>query len=93
MTRLAKRMLSESPTETVEVITPAEAKRLILSAPSTNRIRPSTLAWWIKAIEEGVIPSGSPIRIDWNDRLKDGWHRLLAVIFTGKTTSFPVLRG
>lgn len=93
MNQLARRLLSKGPIEKIEQFTPAEAKRLILTAPNTNRIRPATLAWWMKAIESDEVPASPPLRIDYNDQLKDGWHRLLAVVFTGRNASLPVLRG
>ncbi len=79
----------------LEKIGPAEAQDLLDKHNPRNRTwSPKTFSKYVRAIEANDWQFvGDPIRIDVDGNLIDGQHRLRAVVETGATLEFVVIRG
>jgi hypothetical protein len=82
-------------TVTMEKIGPIEAQDLLDNHNPRNRtLTPKTLGKYMRAIEAGDWPFvGDPIRLDVDGNLIDGQHRLRAIVETGATLEFLIIRG
>jgi hypothetical protein len=80
---------------TVEMIGPETAQTLLVDHNPKNRtISPKTVDKYVRAIEAEDWPFvGDPIRFDTGGNLIDGQHRMLALVQTGATIEFLVVRG
>lgn len=91
---MATRQQKQEVTATVETITPALAQDLL----STNTKNRKTRVRTIKAYARDMVAgnwkmSGEPIKIDTAGNLRDGQHRLAAVIESGVSVPMLVVRG
>lgn len=78
-----------------EIITPEQAQAILDETNDINRrIRPPHVASLARDMANSDWhEAGDPIRFDSNGRLIDGQHRLSAVVLSGKTQRFLVMRG
>lgn len=81
---------------TVELVlvTPEIAKNYLRFNPKNRVISEKNLLLLSKEMIEGVfLENGESIVFDKNSELKDGQHRLLAIIKSGKSYFIPIVRG
>ncbi|MEJ7763905.1 MAG: hypothetical protein WKF86_00250 [Acidimicrobiales bacterium] len=80
-------------TTTNVVIDPATAKRWL--ADNTNRrLRPAIVSRYARDMAAGRWKmTGEAIKFDWNGTLRDGQHRLSAIVQSRVTLVVPVVRG
>jgi hypothetical protein len=77
-----------------ELITPDVAEELLKLNDNNRNPRPDRINKYARAIDLGDWGlTGQPIIIDWNGKLMDGQHRLMAVVQTGTSVSILVVRG
>lgn len=79
----------------VEEITPDQATQLIISSEGNRTLRESHIRNLKDEMASGRWrpQGGSPIKIDYNGVLRDGHHRLTAVVDYGAPVLVHVLRG
>jgi hypothetical protein len=81
-------------TACIENITPAKARAYLATNTSNRKIRPRTVATYARDMEHGKWSiTGEAIKFDTEDVLRDGQHRLAAVIEAGVTVPMLVVRG
>lgn len=77
-----------------ELITPDVAEELLKLNDNNRNPRPDRINKYARAIDLGDWGlTGQPIIIDWNGKLMDGQHRLMAVVQTGTSVWILVVRG
>jgi hypothetical protein len=75
-------------------VSPAVAQRWLSMNLNNRALRPTHVEALARDMREGRwLYNGDPIRFDKNGDLIDGQHRLHAVILSGKTIDFLVVRG
>ena len=79
----------------IEEITPDEATQLIISSEGNRTLRETHIRNLMSEMKAGRWrpQGGSPIKIDYNGVLRDGHHRLTAVVDYGKPVLMHILRG
>lgn len=81
-------------TSSVEVITPAEAKKHLTKRVNQRPIKPAKIKLYTKLMNEGKWGMGdSNICFDVHGNLLNGQNRLLALVEHGKPIAFTVARG
>jgi hypothetical protein len=84
---------SAGTTITVEKIGPPEAQTLLAKNFSNRRIRASRIAMYADMMTRGQwLLTGEPIIVRADGSLVNGQHRLLAIIQSGTTQEFAVVR-
>ena len=80
-------------TTTNVIIDPVTAKRWL--ADNTNRrLRPQLVKKYAHDMAAGRWKmTGEAVKFDWNGVLRDGQHRLSAIVLAGATIVIPVVRG
>lgn len=82
------------PSVTVETITPEVAEEMLKDNKGNRKPRPTVWKRYARDMVDGNWSiDSSMIIFDWNGRLIDGQHRLLAVIDSGVTIECVVRRG
>lgn len=78
----------------IETITPAKAQEYLTHNDSNRRVRPGRVAQYAEAMRRGLWHlTGDAITFDWNGRLSQGQHRLLACIEADTSFVTAVVRG
>lgn len=81
-------------TATVERITPNKAQELLSTNTSNRKMRTRTIKAYARDMAAGKWQmSGEPIKVDTAGNLRDGQHRLAAVIEANVTVPMLVVRG
>jgi hypothetical protein len=81
-------------TATVENITPAKAKELLATNNKNRKMRVRTIKAFARDMAAGRwLMAGEPIKIDTEGNLKDGQHRLTAIIEAQTSVPMLVVRG
>lgn len=81
-------------TATVERITPAKAHEILSTNTKNRKLRVRAVKAYARDMAAGKWQmSGEPIKIDTNGNLRDGQHRLAAVIEAQVTVPMLVVRG
>jgi hypothetical protein len=82
-------------TSTVEVVTPELARFWLEHHNKINRpVRSKKVAeYGRQMVEKEFLTTGEPIIFDWDEQMVNGQHRLLALVETGLTLTFVVVRG
>lgn len=79
---------------TVEKIGPTEAQDFLDHNNRNRSLTAKTTNKYVRAIESGEWPFlGDPVRFDRNGDMIDGQHRMAAVVETGVTLEFVIVRG
>lgn len=88
-------MSSDSkPTHEFELVTPEVAEELLKKNPYNRNPRRLRINKYARAMDLGDWGlTGQPIIIDTDGNLMDGQHRLMAVVQTGQSIEFLVVRG
>lgn len=82
------------PTLTIEVITPTKAKAMLAKNPTNRALRSHRVRQYADQMSRNQWEMvGDPIRFDTNGNLLDGQHRLAAVVSSGKSMKFVIVRG
>jgi hypothetical protein len=78
----------------VETINPKTAQKYLDQMPKNRRLSQTAVDRWAKAMrfEEWIPEANGPIRFDTDGNLIDGQHRLRALIATGLSLPFVVVR-
>lgn len=78
----------------LEKITPTKAKIMLKKNPNNRNLNHTHVEFLTKQMEHGTwMDNGQTVVIDANDNLSDGQHRLNAIIQSGCTLEFIVVRG
>lgn len=78
----------------IEMISPAQAKEYLERAIPNRRINDGTVTRYADDMQAGRwINNGQPLVFNEAGQLLDGQHRLRAVIVSGRTMAFLVVRG
>jgi hypothetical protein len=77
----------------IERISPALAAEYLMNAAVNRKVSDNVVSKYIHAMERGQWDLGQPLCFDEKGKLVDGQHRLHAVIRSGITQDFNVLRG
>lgn len=86
--------MSKSVTAKIETITPEMAKSLLSKNGNNRNMSERSLNHYVRQINDGAwTQNGDSIRIAKDGTLLDGQHRLSAIIKTGKSLPFIVVRG
>lgn len=81
-------------THKIEEVTPEYANKMLTTNVKNRSVIRSAVTQYSDAMARGYwLFDGSPIRIDKTNSLQDGQHRLLAVVESGKTQKFLIIRG
>lgn len=83
------------PTSKIETITPAYAQEVLDTRNTVNRrYEPRRAAVLARDITSGTFRlNGETVKFDLNDQLKDGQHRLGAIVLAGVPVEIMVVRG
>lgn len=83
-----------SPSAQYEIITPAIAEQYLAKNEINRTVRKSAVEAYARDMADGEwVITGEAIQFDWFDRMIDGQHRLLAIIMSGVSIQFLVVRG
>lgn len=75
-------------------IDPALAAEMLKNNPDNRTISPVTVDAYVRAMTNGEWrPIGDPIRLNKDDEVLDGAHRLSAIVKSGTTHTIMVVRG
>lgn len=79
----------------VEEFTPERAKSVLETQNKKNRkIQDKTVRGYVHDMKNGKwLITGDPLKFDTSDYMIDGQHRLSAVVHSGVTVNFAVIRG
>lgn len=78
----------------IETITPEDAQAILGNHPANRKLAEARVIQLAGFMERGLFHfDGAPIRISKYGELLDGQHRLEALILSGKTMDFLVIRG
>lgn len=79
----------------IEEVTPERAKEWLESTNTGNRrLRKNQVLALARDMADGNwLFTSDPIKFDWNGVLRDGQHRLAAIVESGKTIPLTVVRG
>lgn len=88
-----KSTLPENPSVSTEVIDLHTAKMYLKNQSANRNVTPARVADYTKRMQRGEWGIGQPIIFDSSGSLIDGQHRLLAVIKSGTSQVFTVIRG
>lgn len=81
-------------THNIEKIDPARAEKILENHPSNRKLSSIRVTHLAQQMKEGAWNfDGAPIRINDKGDLVDGQHRLWAIVESGTTQEFLVLRG
>jgi hypothetical protein len=86
-------LLSEQPGGRVISITPEIARQMLDTSPGNRTLRNATVHHYSMAMKRGEWIVGQPLEFDCNGQLRNGHHRLNAVIDSGLTIDFMVVTG
>lgn len=85
-------VLHEPPAVEVVDITPEVAGEMLTHNRSNRNVREKTVRHYARDMRNDDWHLGDTIKFDWNGRLIDGQHRLIAVAESGTTQRFFVVR-
>ena len=77
----------------VMTITPELARTMLDTSPGNRALRNATVHHYSMAMTRGEWIIGQPLEFDCNGQLRNGHHRLNAVIHSGLTIDFMVVTG
>jgi hypothetical protein len=79
---------------TMEQITPALAEKYLDTMPHNRRTRQGVINNLVRAIKtDSWFPTIEPIHFDSQGRLRNGQHRMWAILESGRTLEFLIVRG
>jgi hypothetical protein len=75
-------------------VTPLMAENFLKYNPVNRKVSQRNVSFLSKQMEKGLfLENGESIVFDKNNILKDGQHRLMAIIKSGKSYHIPIVRG
>lgn len=78
----------------MELITPKKAENYLKFNPKNRSISKQNLTFLVKEMnKDAFLENGESIVFDCDGNLKDGQHRLRAIVLSGKSYNIPVVRG
>jgi hypothetical protein len=81
-------------TASIESITPTKARAMLATNTANRKIRPRTVASYARDMKRGKWGiTGEALKFDTDGVLRDGQHRLAAVVEAGVTVPMMVVRG
>lgn len=92
---MTKNLAVGNVTVSLESIGPTEASEMLVNvAPRQRSLSPGTVGRYVQDMKSGNWPFvGDSIRMTWDGHVIDGQHRLSAVVESGTTQTFLVIRG
>jgi len=84
----------QSPKATIEEVGPGKAAKWLEANEGNRSLDGNYVSRWSRLMKEGEwMLTSDAIGFDWNGRLLNGQHRLSAIVRSGTTQQFVVVRG